>query len=181
MPRFIGSQHIETSWYWFSRHEGIVESSWGLAVGEARRSYWWRCSLRNSLSSRTEELIERTWGLAAWPEPRRDCWWKCSPVTGGTQRFGDASIMGNHQGQHHLWRGVGLSLGDMLCVLQREPQLWRTAEDGEWIADTGQWVFFALLVLFCSACDCAWVLPSKENIWLVLQKPTVSKFSTFKW
>jgi hypothetical protein len=128
------------------------ERSWGLAPWrEPRRGYWWKCSLL---------IGHQAFWMASWKEPRRGCWWKCSLLT-GHQAFWRCQ----YHGQQQVWRGVTLSLGNKLWMLQRaEPEKWSNSRgDQRWWVNPRHWMWSYFTVLLCTDCHCALALSSKEK------------------
>ena len=119
-------------------HEGVMESSWGLALWEARKGHWWRCSLSGSRRTRTDRFMERSWGFVPWRQPMRDYWWKYSPVAARDLTFWRCQylvITTKKWSQLEPRRQVVFTaVGRAGKATQA---IYRIPEDCEWISDNG--------------------------------------------
>lgn len=131
----------------FWMHEGVLESSWGLAL--------WETISKGITSVGVEVPMQRSWGLVPSRKPRRGYCWKYRPVA--VEALGMLEIpvsLEDHQEQQQLWSRLSQSRKDKLWVLQRdEPGNWPTpiqysAEDHEWVPHIEHRLFTLLGVWF---------------------------------
>jgi len=144
-----------------------MESSWGLALWEARRGHWWRCSLSGSWRPRTEENLS----LTPWREPVRGYWWNCSPVAVEDPAFWRCQ-------DHRMTTKNSSSCriepprieGTMYAVGGRAGEVTQALREAQKITSGSQTFDIKLSILFeiGSDCDCALVLPSWKRYLILI-------------
>lgn len=116
-----------------------MESNWGLAPGETRRSHCWRCSLGCSRKPRIERAMERSWELVLCsrvrgPEesPRVASSESPAQFQWKVQHFEDTSTMRWLPRTAAVVGGASLSLGDLTVCFQAHLGLRRF----QWLFDS---------------------------------------------
>lgn len=134
-------------WYLFWRQKGVMESSWGLALQEAKGGHLWRCSQSSSGSPRTEGIMERSWGFASWREPIGESEPRCNRRC---LHFEDANTTGGLSETAAAVCGVDPAwVKNTSCVV---PRLWNLRSDPGpleesgrlWVLNTRHWVITLL-------------------------------------
>lgn len=141
---------------------------------------------------RTEEVMERNWGLAprgrigipeeAKEKPLVEC---VASIAVETPEYLEMPIpWGNYQGRLYGWSGASVSLQDKLKLSCPSP--WGL-EDHKWVLDIGHWAVDTtrLGVLLWFDCNCSTVFSSWNKevyiLFLVLEKHTEKTLWAFKF